>query len=177
MPNARTHRNLNFIFLALLGWIAWQYLAFSVTELAEFAAVFTQFTTVYSPDMDLKSAHAYRSWGMLRILWWPYARLFRHRGISHLFIVGTLTRISYTLILVISLWGSIFTLITWLHNPESFQFSTALYNFGNQLLDFEWQRGGLLQDWLHQEGQRYIIILPAGVFIPDLLHWIQDKIL
>jgi len=28
-------------------------------------------------------------------LWWPYARMFRHRGVSHWLVIGTLTRLLY----------------------------------------------------------------------------------
>ena len=29
------------------------------------------------------------------MIWWPYARVFRHRGVSHMPLVGTFTRIAY----------------------------------------------------------------------------------
>ncbi len=48
-----------------------------------------------SPDLDLYASRATRRWGILRLLWWPYARLFRHRGISHHPLWGPLTRLLY----------------------------------------------------------------------------------
>lgn len=36
-----------------------------------------------------------RRWGRLAFLWWPYAKLFRHRGISHHVLWGPLTRLLY----------------------------------------------------------------------------------
>ena len=48
-----------------------------------------------SPDLDLSSSGSSNRWGIFRFLWYPYNKLFSHRGISHSIIFGTLTRIIY----------------------------------------------------------------------------------
>ena len=48
-----------------------------------------------SPDLDLKGSDSFRRWGIARVIWVPYARLFRHRALSHHIILGPLTRIAY----------------------------------------------------------------------------------
>jgi uncharacterized metal-binding protein len=48
-----------------------------------------------SPDLDTRS-NPTRRWGPLRLLWWPYRRLLRHRSLlSHSPLLGTAGRLSY----------------------------------------------------------------------------------
>lgn len=56
-----------------------------------------------TPDLDLagdKPVRPLRYWGPLAIVWWPYGRLFKHRGLSHTWILGPLTRLAYLLFLL-----------------------------------------------------------------------------
>jgi uncharacterized metal-binding protein len=52
-------------------------------------------TILLSPDLDLADSDPARSWGFVQVIWRPYSRLFRHRGLSHTPVIGTLTRIVY----------------------------------------------------------------------------------
>lgn len=54
-----------------------------------------------SPDMDLKQSHPQKNWGLFQLYWLPYAKLFKHRGISHFPILGTLSRVFWVLPLVV----------------------------------------------------------------------------
>lgn len=49
------------------------------------------------PDRD-QDAHA-------DLFWWVYAKAFRHRGISHWPLVGTLTRLIYVGLWLVPVWG------------------------------------------------------------------------
>ncbi len=52
-----------------------------------------------SPDLDVPSKPLNR-WGVLKIIWWPYRSLIKHRSIfSHAPIIGTTIRISYLVII------------------------------------------------------------------------------
>ena len=53
------------------------------------------------PDLDCRSIHL-RRWGPLAFVWIPYRAMDTHRGISHLPIAGTLSRL-----LCLSLWAAI----------------------------------------------------------------------
>ena len=56
-----------------------------------------------TPDLDMageKPVRPLRYWGPLGILWWPYGQLFKHRGLSHTWILGPLTRLIYVLLLL-----------------------------------------------------------------------------
>jgi len=56
-----------------------------------------------SPDLDLAgkgSSRAAENWGPLKVLWYPYGALFRHRHLSHSWILGPLSRLAYLALLV-----------------------------------------------------------------------------
>jgi uncharacterized metal-binding protein len=52
-------------------------------------------TYLLSPDLDLSDSDPARNWGIVHVIWRPYSRIFRHRGLSHTPVIGTLTRIVY----------------------------------------------------------------------------------
>jgi len=62
-------------------------------------------TFLVTPDLDLakRSVRAKSNWGVLGWLWYPYGAVFRHRGISHSWLVGPLTRLLYLLVLALAL--------------------------------------------------------------------------
>ncbi len=95
----RQHLVTNFsIGCALEGAAIYNNVGTSIVHLS-FAISFALATLLLSPDLDLFQSTPNRNWGLLRILWWPYTRFFRHRGWSHIPIVGSLTRLLY-----IALW-------------------------------------------------------------------------
>lgn len=109
MPSGKTHTRIDLLMLVVLMSVAayfWSSLAdyFGRDELAEYGSVFVVCylfgTFLLSPDMDLNTSDPMKNWGVLRLLWRPYANLFKHRGISHMPILGTLTRVAYILLLV-----------------------------------------------------------------------------
>ncbi|MBP1908468.1 metal-binding protein [Methanolobus bombayensis] len=55
-----------------------------------FSAAYIFATLFLSPDLDI-SSKPYRRWGILKILWWPYKEIFKHRGLSHHPIFGPLS--------------------------------------------------------------------------------------
>jgi uncharacterized metal-binding protein len=58
-----------------------------------------------SPDLDTRSRPT-RRWGPLRLLWWPYRKVLRHRSLlSHGPFLGTLGRLVYLGALVLLLAG------------------------------------------------------------------------
>jgi uncharacterized metal-binding protein len=65
-----------------------------------------------SPDLDTHSNPS-RRWGPLRVLWWPYRRLLRHRSLlSHAPLLGSAGRLLYLAALIAALswllhpWGA-----------------------------------------------------------------------
>lgn len=60
-----------------------------------FLAAGTAGTLLLSPDLDLAESRASRRWGPLSLLWAPYRWLHPHRGRSHSYLYGPLSRLAY----------------------------------------------------------------------------------
>lgn len=147
MPSGTTHTRVELWLLpgfAALG-ILWG--EPSPSELVLFALSYLGSSLLLSPDLDLDANVARRRWGPLAFLWTPYARVFAHRGLSHHWALGPLTRLGYlALILGITI--------------------TALSRIG---LD---PPPGLLEAALRP---RTLIALGAGLYLPHLLHIVLDR--
>lgn len=66
-------------------------------------------TFLVTPDLDLAEnrMQARNNWGLLGMLWIPYGALFSHRGLSHTWLVGPLTRLVYLALLALALsWAA-----------------------------------------------------------------------
>ena len=61
-------------------------------------------TWLVSPDLDMWNTTPTRRWGPLRILWAPYCWLFDHRGLSHGWFTGPLSRLLYMGIPISLVW-------------------------------------------------------------------------
>ena len=159
MPSGKTHTRIDLLMLALLiGGAAYfrEFLSgvFGRDELVEYGAVFVVAylfgSFLLSPDMDLHTSNPMKNWGMLRFLWRPYAALFKHRGLSHVPIVGTLTRVLY-----LSLLGYV------------------VFAVVNALFDLGWQMA-----WrdLERIDRRALIWALCGLCLPDLFHILADRL-
>jgi len=99
MPSYRTHVSVN-LFLGLpLGVAALKYTVQSTPmDIGSFAAAFIYGTLFLHPDLDLaRNIRLLSLKGLLTLPFRPYSYLFRHRGISHIPVVGTLTRLLWLL--------------------------------------------------------------------------------
>ena len=104
-----------------------------------------------SPDLDTHSRPTAR-WGALRVLWWPYRRLLRHRSLlSHCPLLGTAGRLTYLACVVLA--------VAALVDP-----------FGGPAPAGLWAQG--LQLW--QQHRSLLIAALVGVEASSWLHLIQD---
>ncbi|MCB1109040.1 MAG: DUF2227 family putative metal-binding protein [Chlamydiia bacterium] len=107
MSQYKTHAKFN-LFLALPVLVGAIYYLFHPywTLLALFSFAFAYSTLFMSPDMDL--AHQIKFFSLRGLLTSPfrlYSRIFRHRGLSHSILFGTLTRIGFLSLLALAgLW-------------------------------------------------------------------------
>jgi len=98
MPSGRVHEAIN---LTALGMGGIAFLAYGGSpedpRALAFALGYLAGTFLLSPDLDLaeKGVRTQGRWGLLGLLWRPYGWLFRHRGLSHTWILGPLTRLGY----------------------------------------------------------------------------------
>lgn len=58
-------------------------------------------TFFLSPDLDLPSSKPSKRWKKLKFIWRPYQLLSKHRGLSHVPLIGSFLRFSYLIILFI----------------------------------------------------------------------------
>jgi uncharacterized metal-binding protein len=78
----------------LVAGYAW-FLNPPTEELAVFAGTYLFSSLFFSPDLDLRRNSSRRRWGPLGFIWTPYTKVFKHRGVSHSLVFGTMTRLLY----------------------------------------------------------------------------------
>ena len=108
MPSGRVHNAINTLTLVAIaggyGYAVQQDLVpiMPPTNLAAFSVAFLAGTFLLSPDLDLaeNNVSSKSNWGWLGFLWVPYGWMFSHRGMSHTWIVGPLTRVLYLMLLL-----------------------------------------------------------------------------
>ncbi len=120
MASGRTHDVINYSTLtAISGGYVFLHLNTNISlpseSLASFVGGYLVGTLWITPDLDLAerteiNARVKKRWGKIGWLWKPYGKMFKHRGVSHTWFLGPMTRLIYLGILVIvigypTLWG------------------------------------------------------------------------
>lgn len=105
MPSGKTHLKIEAVMLVLwagllVPLLLREWITSSQAMLFLGSYLFSMF--LMSPDLDLTKSDAFYRWGALRWLWLPYAWIFRHRQMSHHPLLGPLSRILYTGVLVLA---------------------------------------------------------------------------
>lgn len=107
MPSGRTHEAINLAALGglatayryaeLQGWLSGIAPLVTPESVGLFTASYLVGTFLVTPDLDLAEnrVRAKSNWGLLGLLWVPYGAMFSHRGLSHSWLVGPLTRLIY----------------------------------------------------------------------------------
>ena len=90
MPSGRVHETVNLLALPPTLYV----LPESLPKLP-FAFGYLIGTFWLTPDLDLATSRPSQRWGILRLIWLPYAWLFPHRGLSHRPLLGAITRVLY----------------------------------------------------------------------------------
>ncbi|WP_309571660.1 metal-binding protein [Deinococcus sp.] len=118
MPSGRVHNLINIAAFSVLSGAALvasrhQLVVLTPAQALTFTLGFAVGTFLLSPDLDLAEGRvdSKRHWGILGVLWVPYGLLFSHRGLSHSWVLGPLTRLAY-LALVIALVVGLLRYIT-----------------------------------------------------------------
>ncbi len=97
LAKGSTHDKLNLITGAVLTGIMVG-TSFQWQRTVPFAFGWLLATFVLTPDLDIGPKNRK---SVVSILLYPYSVLFKHRGISHSFILGTITRIIYVYVIFI----------------------------------------------------------------------------
>jgi len=85
-----------------------------------FGSAYVISTILLSPDIDLHHSIPSRRWKMMKWFWHPYRMFFKHRGLSHFPIIGTISRLLYVLALVIFLYFVIVGILSFTHYSHEF---------------------------------------------------------
>ena len=169
MPSGRVHNLINVAVFAGLSagalyLSAAQGLVITPLQAASFSGGFLVGTFMLSPDLDLAAGHvdSKRHWGPLGFLWVPYGLLFSHRGLSHTWLLGPLTRLLYLALMAALLWGLLLA---------AAQLLPALRVPLPRLPQLpSWQAGWQLL------GLKFAYPLLAGYYLSQWLHLIADGI-
>lgn len=110
MPNYRTHDAIN---LTALGMTFAGYSLVTGTgmvpeasggQMIGYVLSYLVGTFLVTPDLDLHGSKPKKRWGLLRVLWRPYATLVPHRSsFSHGWLIGPATRLAYLVLLAVPL--------------------------------------------------------------------------
>jgi len=173
MPSGKTHCSLNLFLLPVALFGGYLGLGWGCGEGLIFAGVYLLCSTIFSPDMDLVTNRAGGRWGRLCFLWWPYALLSRHRGLSHVPVLGTLSRIMYLLVVVLCL--GILGFALWHNAIDGSTFGVAWSAYLDLVAEV-WEY--LLPAAREGAAGRYGLLVAAalGVLLPDLLHVLLDRV-
>lgn len=118
VPSGRVHNLINIAVYATLSagtlYLSQQrQVVVTPAQALCFTVGFAVGTFMLSPDLDLAEGNvdSKRRWGPLGFLWAPYGMLFSHRGMSHTWILGPLTRLIYLALIALLLWGLVHFLV------------------------------------------------------------------
>jgi uncharacterized metal-binding protein len=149
MASGRSHDRATWALSLPFGLLWWPLLGLAGVACAGLA--FLLGGLLLSPDLDTRS-NPTRRWGPLRLLWWPYRRLLRHRSVvSHSPVLGTLGRLLYL--------GALLIGLSWLGQPLGAPGPAALVQRAQQL-------------W--QAHQPLVIAALVGLEASTWLHLLQD---
>jgi uncharacterized metal-binding protein len=148
LPSGKVHNVINASSYAVLAGIT-SYLHYGqgfpidLNEALRFSTAFWAGTLLLSPDLDLaeQNVSSKKAWGLFGFLWYPYGVLFSHRGLSHTWVIGPLTRLVYLALLL----TPVALLISWFM-PKLIQWK-QLYTPLDQWLSA--LVGYYLSQWLH----------------------------
>ena len=158
MPSGRVHLRLDLMVLTIFIGLLYTYKhllsQFKDEEILTFMIIFVlsySFSSLFlSPDLDLFRSRSRTNWGILIVLWWPYSRIFKHRGLSHSIVFGTLTRIVYLALAATAL-------ITIIHYV--FDLDIDISKIKPRDIDI-----------------RIAIAVLMGLYLPNVIHILADRI-
>lgn len=112
VPSGRVHNLINIGAYSVLAAGALyaarqELLVITPAQALNFTLAYAAGTFLLSPDLDLAEGRvdSKRHWGVLGALWVPYGMLFSHRGWSHSWVIGPLTRLLYVALILALIFG------------------------------------------------------------------------
>ena len=115
MASGRTHEAVNltvfgglalgYAYARAQGWTPGASVLVTTPSVTLFSLSYLIGTFLVTPDLDLAEnrVRSKNNWGLMGLLWVPYGALFSHRGLSHTWFVGPLTRLVYMFVVALAL--------------------------------------------------------------------------
>jgi uncharacterized metal-binding protein len=123
------------------------------SDFISFSAGYFIGTFFLTPDNDLYLSRPNSRWKFLKFIWLPYTKLFSHRGISHIPIYGTITKIFYLSFIAFIFLFLLKVLINFLISDDNFQVSRFdnldLRSFLNNVSFLSFFFGLILAEFVH----------------------------
>jgi uncharacterized metal-binding protein len=159
MPSGIVHDRIT---IRLLPWVG--AITYGTTRSAELTLIlacgYLFSGLMFGPDLDIHSLQ-YKRWGLIRGIWLPYRKFFRHRSIfSHGLIIGTCVRLIYLFFFIALI-------------------STLGVAIAQLCLGFAWNWQVFVREQLHLLIDKYpreTIALLIGLEIGAMSHSISDWI-
>jgi len=169
MPKGHTHEIWGAMFLIPLAYL-YYYISGDIKSSLIFGISFLFGNFMLSPDLDVKSK-SYSRWGILRFIWIPYRKIFKHRSfLSHFPIVSSIVRVVYLILSIIIVFSlltyTFFLIISWL-GVEG-----AEKNFFKILKNSAMGTAKII----FSIDKRYSIAIFLGLFAGDTIHYLLDVI-
>jgi len=168
MPNYIAHTVINLSAGATAAYFLKTENIIDLNTILLAGATFIFATLFLSPDLDLNYSNSARNWGPLRILWWPYSRIFKHRGLSHSILFSSFTRLAY-LALILCLVTYSFHLVSFL--ASGLRWEAALAESVSYTKNLISSHLDLSKHYLKE-----IMTILLGIFSADICHILADKI-
>ncbi len=158
MPSGRVHNLINLavyagLSAAALYFTQTQAVVITPAQALTFTLGYGAGTLLLSPDLDLSQGQvdSKRRWGPLGFLWVPYGMAFSHRGLSHTWILGPLTRLAYLALIAALIWGLVYALVPHTLLPSSWVHPSFPVNhqFLGLKVAYPLLAGYYLSQWLH----------------------------
>jgi uncharacterized metal-binding protein len=101
--NFRGHVYWNLLIFTNLIWALKYWVSFDVSmvDVLIMSISFWGATFLLSPDLDIHS-QVYNNFGPIKKLFLPYQKMFKHRGISHMVVIGTMSRVAYVVLILVA---------------------------------------------------------------------------
>ena len=98
MASGKTHDLINLIALPPIVYY------FKPEDFVPFTIGYLTGTFFLSPDNDLYHSKPVQRWKFLKFIWYPLTKFSKHRGLSHIPIIGSLIRLGYLMLILLSLY-------------------------------------------------------------------------
>lgn len=169
MCNGNQHTTINLsVSLAFLVYLV--LISFLKIKFAVLCFVATSIASLFlSPDLDLPNSKSQMAWGWFKWLWWPYHKACSHRGVSHLVLIGTITRTIYFILIGMCLYFFYQAILIVWNSPYDIPniqmvFLKSIANIGTLIVAI---------------GRYHIeelLIVISGFLLADTLHIISDMV-